>query len=74
MHNLLRDGFLKVNNKSYYDFDSNDTMPINNIIALAKTGGYANVDGFEVRDGFMEYFNSNESQVPWQLTRVRRIN
>lgn len=49
-------------------------MPINNIIALAKTGGYANVDGFEVRDGFMEYFNSNESQVPWQLTRVRRIN
>lgn len=39
LHNLLRDAFLEVNNKSYYDFDPNDTIPINNIIALSKRGG-----------------------------------
>lgn len=32
---------------------------------LINEGGFANVDGFTVRDSFKEYF-SNEGAVPWQ--------
>lgn len=71
LHNLIRDGYESTNvqNNIHEEFESNNT--INNMIPLARHGGFANAEGFEVRDSFKSFFN-NEGQVQWQYKTVLR--
>lgn len=72
LHNLLRDGFLEKNNKSYYEYDSNIQMP-NNVTPLTGGGGFADATGLEIREMFANYFNE-EGAREWQNNRVFRIS
>lgn len=67
LHNLIR------NNSSKKHFDENqinlDVQLTNNLIPFARRGGYANAEGFTVRDSFKEYFVS-EGQIAWQERMV----
>jgi len=51
----------------FQEYDSRKA-PVNNIFSIARAGGYANSEGFMVRDQFKEFFN-NEGAVSWQETR-----
>lgn len=70
LHNLIRDGYetTNVQNNFYEDFESDN---INNMFPLARHGGFANAEGFEVRDSFKSFFN-NEGKVHWQNLTVLR--
>lgn len=35
-------------------------------MALVRSGGYANFEGFLVRDELKKFLNSEEGAVPWQ--------
>ena len=74
LHNLLRDAYLESNKKPYYEMDTSQMPPSENFTALARGGGFANAEGFAVRDAFTEYFNSRAGQVPWQSSYVTRTN
>jgi len=43
-------------------------------LPLSRTGGLSNADGFDVRDLFMEYFNSNAGTIAWQDSHTTRTN
>lgn len=66
LHNLLRNRYIENTSKYYYNFDQNETEPTQNMMALVRSGGYANFEGFLVRDEFKKFFNSEEGAVPWQ--------
>lgn len=73
LHNLLRDAFLEANGTPHYQIE-NISPPTENMRPLAAAGGYADANGFDVRDAFKEYFNSNAGTTPWQLHRVTRTH
>lgn len=73
LHNLLRDRYLENTNYYYYNFDDNKSQPSENMMSLAKTGGYANLEGFFVRDEFKIFFNSPQGAVPWQNHQSNRL-
>lgn len=63
IHNMLRDGFLEEENVDFFQFNFSEQLPTQNIISLCATGGFANAEGFDIRDEFMNYFNSNAGSV-----------
>lgn len=74
IHNMLRDGFLEKENVSFFQFNSSEQLPTQNMISLHATGGFANAEGFDIRDKFMDYFNSNAGSTQWQIKCVNRTN
>lgn len=60
-------------NYYYYNFDDNKPQPSENMMSLARTGGYANFEGFFVRDELKNVFNSPQGAVPWQNHQSIRI-
>lgn len=64
LHNMLRDAYLEENGQASKEFDSRETVPINNIIPIARGGGFTNFKGFNVREQYKDFFN-NEA-VSWQ--------
>ncbi|XP_046395733.1 protein ANTAGONIST OF LIKE HETEROCHROMATIN PROTEIN 1-like [Ischnura elegans] len=56
LHNLLRDDFISSHGKTNCDFEPAKDLPCQNLISLAGTGGFANQEGFSVRDSFADYF------------------
>lgn len=73
LHNLLRYANLEANGTPHYQVE-NIPPPTENMRPLAAAGGYADANGFDIRDAFNEYFNSNAGTVPWQLHRVTRTH
>lgn len=72
LHNMLRDAYLENHGSPYYNFDP-DQEQSNYITAFTGCGGFAQTEGFAVRDQFMNYFN-NEGEVNWQNFRVSRTS
>lgn len=52
------------NKRPFYDYDKEQSTLVDNMLSLSRGGGYANIEGFEVRELFKTYFNS-EGSVPW---------
>jgi len=71
LHNLLRDRYLENVPNYYYNYDPNEPQPLKNMMSLAKSGGYANFEGFLVRDEFTNFFNSEQGAVSWQDSRTQ---
>ncbi|KAL4149526.1 hypothetical protein QTP88_003459 [Uroleucon formosanum] len=67
-HNLLRNCYLEKTNYYYYNFDDNKPQPSENMMSLARTGGYTNFEGFFVKDEFKNFFNSSQGAVPCVAT------
>lgn len=44
----------------------------NNMLPLARPGGYGDAEGFEVRNKLKSYFNSAEGAVEWQQDHIQR--
>lgn len=44
LHNMLRDAYLEENGRAFKEFDSREPVPINNIIPIARGGGFANAE------------------------------
>jgi len=65
LHNMLRDAYLEENGGAFREFDSREPVPINNIIPIGRRGGFANAEGFDVREAYKDFFN-NEGAVSWQ--------
>lgn len=65
LHNMLRDAYLEENGRAFIEFNSREPVPTNNIIPIARGGGFANAEGFDVREAFKEFF-CNEGAVSWQ--------
>ncbi|CAI6362645.1 unnamed protein product [Macrosiphum euphorbiae] len=74
LHNLLRNRYLETTNNYYYEFDNSEIPPSQSMIPLARSGGYANFDGFFVRDKFKCYFNSTQGAVPWQDQQTQQTD
>lgn len=68
LHNMLRDAYLEENGRAFQEFDSSEPIPTNNMIQIARGGGFANADGFAVRDAYKDFFN-HEGAVSWQENR-----
>lgn len=51
LHNMLRDAFMEESGRVFQEYDSKET-PVNNIFPIARAGGYANSEGFMMRDQF----------------------
>lgn len=65
LHNMLRDAYMENNKRPFYELDSEQTEPTNNMLSMTRGGGFYNIEGFEVRDRFKNFFN-NEGTVSWQ--------
>lgn len=72
LHNLLRSAYLEENNLPRYVYDPKEHQPQSTFTPIRAVGGFGNYEGFEVRDAFMDYFNSSTGIVSWQLSHVRR--
>lgn len=72
LHNFLREAHLEAQKSPYYEFDPAELPPSDNFIPLARRGGFANIDGFAVRDCFMDYFNGDAGSVMWQDQHITR--
>lgn len=65
LHNMLREGYMEKNKRPFFDHNTEQPPPIDNMIPLTRRGGYSNIEGFEVREVFKTFFN-NEGALPWQ--------
>lgn len=74
IHNMLRDGFLEEENVDFFQFNFSEQLPTQNMISLCATDGFANAEGFDIRDEFMNYFNSNAGSVQWQIKYGNKTN
>lgn len=70
LHNMLRDAYLEKNKQPYY-IRNNEDLPVENLLPLARVGGFANAAGFLVRNKFSEYFVT-QGQVHWQDEKINR--
>lgn len=73
LHNMLRDAYLEGNGRCYYE-RSNTDPPTQYFIPLRAGGGFGNLEGFDIREQFCNYFNSNSGSVHWQETQVNRMD
>jgi len=69
LHNLLRNAYLEENGRAFQEYDSNEPIPTNNMIQIARGGGFTNAEGFAVRDSYKDFFN-HEGAVSWQKNRL----
>jgi len=69
LNNLLRDAFLENGSKIFYEY--NREQSINNMGHLTSSGGFANADGFDVREQFKNFF-IQEGAVSWQDHQISR--
>jgi len=74
LHNLLRNRYIESTNNYYYEFDKNEAPPTKNMIQIARSGGFANYEGFLVRDEFTTFFCSTQGSVPWQDHETQKID
>jgi len=44
------------------------------MIQIARSGGFANYEGFLVRDEFTTFFCSTQGSVPWQDHETQKID
>lgn len=44
------------------------------MIPIARSGGFANYEGFLVRDEFTTFFCSTQGSVPWQHHETQKID
>lgn len=65
LHNMLRDTYMENNERPFYELDTEQPGPTDSMLPMARTGGFSNIDGFEVRDRFKNFFN-NEGSITWQ--------
>lgn len=65
---------METTNNYYYEFDNSETPPSQSMIPLARSGGYANFDGFFVRNKFKCYFDSTQGAVPWQDQQTQQTD
>ncbi|KAK5637902.1 hypothetical protein RI129_000130 [Pyrocoelia pectoralis] len=72
LHNMLRDAYLEDNAQRY--FELSNTEPTQNLIPLRAGGGFANLEGFDIRHRFCDYFNSKSGSVYWQMTQVNKTD
>lgn len=71
LHNMLRDDYLQKRHV-HETYNQEMKMPLNNMFPITRAGGFANVEGFQIRDQFKEYFNSPQGSVEWQAKWVQR--
>lgn len=69
LHNMLREGYLEKNKRPFFDYDTEQPPPTDNLMPLSRCGGFSNIEGFEVRNLFKEFFN-NEGSIPWQTNSL----
>lgn len=69
LHNLLRDGYLEENNSPFYQYNIEETNH-NNMINFARFGGFANSEGFRIRDQLKDFFCCQYGAVAWQEAAV----
>lgn len=73
LHNMLRDYYLKTQAKANYDFDTTQDFPAENLIQIARTGGFSNEEGFSVRNSFADYF-LRDGKVGWRSRQINRTD
>lgn len=52
LHKMLRKGYLSKTGRANYEFDHTPRRPTENLILFLGRGGFANVDGFTVRNTY----------------------
>lgn len=62
LHNLIRNRFMRENPNHRMIEESVHDIPIENMIPLAGTGGYAKTEGFKVRECFAEFFKGKSAK------------
>lgn len=62
---MLREGYMEKNKRPFFDLNSEEPPPINNMMPLSRRGGFSNMEGFEVREVFKTFFN-DEGALSWQ--------
>lgn len=74
LHNMLRDAFLEENGQCYFEVSNSEPLPTQNLVSFRASGGFANVKGFDVRDAFCDYFNTDSGSVNWQMKQVSKTD
>ncbi|XP_046684147.1 protein ANTAGONIST OF LIKE HETEROCHROMATIN PROTEIN 1-like [Homalodisca vitripennis] len=74
LHNMLRDAYLEENGQCYFELSNSEPLPSQNMIPLRAGGGFGNLEGFDIRDRFCDYFNSKSGSVHWQMTHVNKTD
>ena len=70
LHNILRDEH--INNTSARQQHSEPSQAGFNMVPMVRAGGFADAEGFAIRDRFRAYFSSPEGAVEWQEDSVQR--
>lgn len=73
LHNLLRDAYISKTGSPFHEPDPSQNSPTENLIGLARARGFANAEGFEVRNAFAAYFNT-VGRLGWQDQHVNRTD
>lgn len=73
LHNMLREAYLSQSGTASYELDPTEEPPKDNLINFARAAGYANYEGFAVRNSYATYF-SNVGIVGWQDRQVNRTD
>jgi len=47
LHNMLRDGYLETNKRPFFEFDTAEQTPNNNMIPISRRDGFSSIEGFE---------------------------
>lgn len=71
LHNMLRDAYGTKSCNPNTEPDSTHQPPTDNFRNLVRARGFADYEGFAVRDSFAKYF-SNDGRVSWQNNLVNR--
>lgn len=71
---MLREAYLEEADRSYFEFSNTILLPTENLIPLRLGGGIGNLQEFEIRDRFCDYFNSKSRSVHWQMTQVNKTD
>lgn len=69
---MLRDAYLEENGQCYFELSNTEPLPTQNLITLRAGVRFSNLEGFNIRDRFYEYFNSKSRFVHWQMTQVNK--